>query len=93
VRTSPYSSAHSLVSGPVTYLFGWNLDSNLLDGLGELIGLNGAVVVEVEVLEGLLEDGLLGLGALGFFSELVLELSFKAEWKKKNVKDFIMILT
>jgi len=39
-----------------TYLLGWDLDSNLLNGLLELIRLNGAVIVEVEVLESLLED-------------------------------------
>ena len=50
-----------------TYLFGWDLDTDLLDSLGELIRLNGSIVVEVEVLEGLLEDRLLGLSALGLF--------------------------
>ena len=40
------------------YLLGGNHDADLLDGLGELVGLDGAVVVEIEVLEGLHQDGL-----------------------------------
>ena len=39
-----------------TYLLGWNLDTDLLNSLGEFIWLDGSVVVEVEVLECLLED-------------------------------------
>ncbi len=61
-----------------TYLLGGDLDANLLDGLGELIGLNGAVVVQVEVLEGLEEDLLFRLGASGLLGQLVLELSLEA---------------
>lgn len=67
-----------------TYLLGWDLDADLLDGLGELDGLDGAVVVEVEVLEGLEEDLLFGLSAPGFLGEFVLELSLEAganEWE------------
>ena len=43
----------------VTYLLGWDHDTDLLDGLGELVGLDSAVSIEVEVLEGLLEHLLL----------------------------------
>lgn len=43
-----------------TYLLGWDHDTNLLDGLGELIGFDGAVSVKVEVLERLLQHLLLG---------------------------------
>ena len=52
---------------PCTYLLGWDLDSNLFNGFGELFWLDGTVVVEVKVLEGLLKDGLLGLSSLGLF--------------------------
>ena len=41
-----------------TYLSCGDHDANLLDGFGELIRLDGSVIVEVEVLEGLEEDGL-----------------------------------
>jgi len=60
-----------------TYLLGWDLNTNLLDCLCELIRFYGSVVVEVEVLEGLLEDCLLGLCALGFLGELVFEFSLE----------------
>ena len=39
----------------VTYLFGWNHDSNLFNSFYELIWLDGAVVVQIEVLETLNE--------------------------------------
>ena len=42
-----------------TYLLGWNHNTNLLDSLGKLIGLNSAVSIEIEVLEGLLKNLLL----------------------------------
>lgn len=48
-----------------TYLLGWDLDSDLLDGLGEFIGFDGTVIIQIEVLECLLEDGLFGLSSLG----------------------------
>jgi hypothetical protein len=32
-----------------TYLFSWDHDTDLLNGLGKLIWLNGSVVVKVEV--------------------------------------------
>jgi len=42
------------VGGPErTYLSGGDHDANLLDGLGELVGLDGAVVVQIKVLESL----------------------------------------
>jgi len=54
-----------------TYLFGWNLDTNLLDGFGKFIWLNNSIVIEVEVLERLLKDGFLGLSSLGLLTEFV----------------------
>ena len=42
-----------------TYLLSWNHNTNLLDSLGKLIGLNSAVSIEIEVLEGLLKNLLL----------------------------------
>ena len=46
-----------------TYLLGGDKDADLLDGLGELLGFDGLVVVKVEVLEALEENLLLTLGA------------------------------
>lgn len=60
-----------------TYSSRRDLDADLLDGLGELLRLDSAVVVQVKVLERLREDGLLSLGAAGFLHELVLEFSLK----------------
>ena len=61
----------------ITYLSGWDLNSNLLDGLGELVWLHGAIVVQIEVLESLHEDLLLGLGSSCLLRQLVLEFSLK----------------
>ena len=49
-----------------TYLSGWDLDTNLLDGFGELIWLNNAIIVKIEVLERFEQDLLLGLGTARF---------------------------
>ena len=46
-----------------TYLLGRDHDADLFDGFGELIRLDEAGVVQIEVLEALLEDSLLRLGA------------------------------
>ena len=64
-----------------TYLFGWDLDSDLLDGLGELIRLDGSVVVQIKVLESLLKNGLFGLGALGLLSKFVFQFSLETNGK------------
>ena len=61
-----------------TYLAGWNHDTNLLNSLGELFGFDGAVVVKIEVLEGLQEDLFFTLDAARFLRQLVLELFFEA---------------
>lgn len=53
-----------------TYVSSGDHNSDLLDGLGELLGLDGAVVVEVEVLEALEEHGFLGLAAARLLGEL-----------------------
>ena len=42
-----------------TYLLGWDHDTDLLNGLGELIGFDDTVSVEVKVLERFLEHLLL----------------------------------
>ena len=44
----------------ISYLLSWDHNTNLLDGLGELIWLKDTVSVEVEVLERFLEHLLLG---------------------------------
>jgi len=61
-----------------TYLAGGDHDTNLLDGLGEFIGLNGTVVVKIEVLERLKEYGLLVGGTVGFLGQLVLQFFLEA---------------
>jgi hypothetical protein len=49
-----------------TYLAGWDHDTNLLNSLGELFSFDGAVVVKIEVLEGLQEDLFFTLDATRF---------------------------
>lgn len=49
--------------GKLAYLPGGDHDTNLFDCLGELFGLDGAIVVQIEVLKGPLQDGLLALCA------------------------------
>ena len=57
---------------------GGDHDTDLLDSLGELIRLHSAVVVQVEVLESLEEDGLLVGGARGLLRQLLLKRLFEA---------------
>jgi len=64
-----------------TYLLGWDLDSDLLNSLSEFIGLNGSIIVQIKVLEGLEENFVLRLCASGLFSELVLKLSLETDRK------------
>lgn len=49
-----------------TYLSGWDLDTNLLDGFGELVWLHDTIIVEIEVFERLKQNLLLGLGSACF---------------------------
>ncbi len=58
----------------MAYLLGRDHNADLFDGLGELVGLHGAAVVEVEVLESAGEDLLLGLDAGRLLLKLVLQL-------------------
>ena len=48
-------------------------NADLLDGFGELVRLDRAVIVEVEVLEGLEEDGFLVGVTAGLLRKLLLE--------------------
>lgn len=61
-----------------TYLLGGDLNTNLLNGFAELIRLHSAVIVEIEILECLHQDGLLALAAACLLGQLVFELSLKA---------------
>ena len=61
-----------------SYLAGGDHDSDLLNRLGELLGLDSAVVIKVEVLEGLEEHLFLALDATGFLAQLVLEFFLEA---------------
>jgi hypothetical protein len=53
----------------MTYFLGWDLDADLLDCLGELIWLDGSIVIKIKVLECLLEHRLFGLGTLGLLGK------------------------
>ena len=61
-----------------TYLSGGDHDTDLLDSLGELIRLHSAVIVQIEVLEGLEEDSLLVGGSRGLLGKLLLQALLKA---------------
>ena len=82
------------MNGVWTYLSGWDLDADLLDGLGEFVWLDGSVVVEIEVFEGLHEDLLLGLGAASLLGQLVFQFSLETSVKTvrpiHQVKEFRM---
>ena len=67
-----------------TYLTGGDHDADLLNGAGELIGLDSAVVVEVEVLEGLDEDHLVVGGAVALLAELLLEFLLETAHKTQQ---------
>jgi len=56
---------------------GGDMDADLFDGLGEFVGLDNAVIIQVEVLERLHEDGLLGLGAACLLRQLVFQFSLE----------------
>ena len=58
---------------------GGDHDADLLDGLGELIRLDSAVVVQVEVLEGLEEHGLLVAVAGRLLGKLLLKRLLETE--------------
>jgi len=62
-----------------SYLLGGNHDTDFLDGFGELVGLDSAVVVKVEVLERLHKDLLLGLSAGGLLGKFVFKFSLEAD--------------
>ena len=67
----------------ITYLSGGDHDTNLLDSLGELIGLHSAVVVQVEVLESLQQNGFLVGVTASFLGELLLEGFLETEKQKR----------
>jgi hypothetical protein len=64
--------------GEYPYLLGGNHDTDFLDCLGELIGLDSAVVVEVEVLEGSHKHSLFRRVAGSLLAELLNQLFLKA---------------
>ena len=69
-----------------TYLFGWDHDANLLDGLGEFAGLNSAVTVQIEIFEGLHEEGFLGGVAARLLAKLLNELFFETNVKMEKLR-------
>ena len=48
----------------MTYLSGWDHDSDLLASFGELIWLDGSVVIQIKVFEGLKKNGFLILSSV-----------------------------
>jgi hypothetical protein len=73
-----------------TYRSCRDLDANLLDGFGELVRLDGSVIIQIEIFECLHENGLLALGAASLLHELVLEFSF--ETSGVSSKDTYLVL-
>lgn len=59
--------------GGGAYLFGGDHDADFLDSLGELFSLDSAVVVQIEVLEGLQQNGLIVLHSIALLSQLGLK--------------------
>ena len=64
-------------------------NADLLDGFGELVRLDRAVIVEVEVLEGLEEDGLLVGHTCGLGRKFSLKTLFKAVDPLRNCVSII----
>lgn len=64
-----------------TYLSGGDHDANLLNGFGELIRLNSAIVVQVEILESLKKNGLLVSVTVGLLGQFLLKSSLEARQK------------
>ena len=69
-----------------TYLSGRDQDSNLLTSLGELIRLDRAVVVEIEVLEVLEQNSFFVLVAACFLSKLSLDALLEAAYTNSLVR-------
>ena len=65
---------------------GRDQDSNLLTSLGELIRLDRAVVVEIEVLEVLEQNSFFVLVATCFLSKLSLDALLEAAYKNSLVR-------
>ena len=45
----------------MAYLLGWDHDAYLLDGLCELVGFHGAIIVQIKIFECFHQHGLLAL--------------------------------
>jgi len=61
-----------------TYLFGGDHNTNLLNCLSELIGLNSAIIVQIKVLECLHENSLLVGGTRRLLGKFRLQSLLKA---------------
>jgi len=64
------------------YALGGDHDSDFLDRFSKLLRLDGAIVVEVEVLEALGEHGLFALAATGFLGQLLKKFFFETRGDK-----------
>lgn len=67
----------------IKVLLGWDHNTNFLNSFCELIRLDAAIVVQVEVLEGPNEDSLLTLMARGLLGELLDELFLKTNGERR----------
>lgn len=48
---SPFAKLFKQIVNEITYLLGWDHDTNLLDSLGKFVRLDSAVSIQVKVLE------------------------------------------
>lgn len=74
------------------YTLGGDHNSDFLDGFSKLFGFDSSIIVEVEVLETLDEDGLLALGATGFLGQLLEQFLLKTKGTNKKVKNVYLAL-
>ena len=70
------------------YTLGGDHNSDFLDGFSKLFGFDSSIIVEVEVLETLDEDGLLALGATGFLGQLLEQFLFKTKGTNEKLRMF-----
>ena len=57
----------------ITYLLGWDHDSNLLASFGELIWLDSSIVIQIKVFEGFKKNGFLILNSVRLLRQFGLE--------------------
>jgi hypothetical protein len=68
-------------SGKISYLLGWNVDTDLLNGLGEFIWLDVTALVEVKEFECFHQNLLFALVSTGLLLQLSQQFSLKTTQK------------